>query len=66
MFELERQEETVYQIGLDVPRTFPNIEDPSFTEKLSRVLIAYSLRNPKIGYPLSLFLYFIPLFCGLF
>jgi len=50
LFELPRQEETVYQIKLDVPRTFPNIEDPSFNEKLGQVLIAYSLRNPKLGY----------------
>lgn len=42
------------QIKLDITRTVPAVEDPIFIEKLGKVLTAYSIRNPKLGYPLLL------------
>ena len=44
-------EDTVGQIKLDVTRTVPAVEDPVFVERLTRVLTAYSIRNPTLGYP---------------
>jgi hypothetical protein len=43
---------TVANIDLDLHRTFPeNIlcQSPDFRDKLRRILIAYSIRNPSVG-----------------
>jgi hypothetical protein len=43
----------VHAIDLDIPRTFPNavvIQQRSVLEKLRRILLAYAMRNPSIGY----------------
>jgi Ca2+-binding EF-hand superfamily protein len=45
-----RKEETLAQIAQDVNRTFPALGTRVFIERLSRVLTAYSIRNPKLGY----------------
>jgi len=37
-------------IHLDVDRTFPGYESCDFERKLGKVLVAYSLRNPQLGY----------------
>ena len=41
----------VYEIGLDIPRTFPEEEDSKYLRKsLNNVLKAISIVFPKIGY----------------
>jgi len=51
LFLLETmQAETQAQISQDVNRTFPGLGKPKFIDKLTRVLTAYSLRNPRLGY----------------
>eukprot|EP00026_Physarum_polycephalum_P004525 Phypoly_transcript_04546.p1 GENE.Phypoly_transcript_04546~~Phypoly_transcript_04546.p1 ORF type:complete len:598 (+),score=80.00 Phypoly_transcript_04546:350-2143(+) len=50
LFTMRKNEDIVAQIKLDVTRTVPAVEDPVFIEKLTRVLIAYSIRNPRLGY----------------
>ena len=42
-----------YQIGLDLERTFPEIEEftlKPMLEKLRNILFAYTKRNPTVGY----------------
>eukprot|EP00026_Physarum_polycephalum_P004232 Phypoly_transcript_04249.p1 GENE.Phypoly_transcript_04249~~Phypoly_transcript_04249.p1 ORF type:complete len:606 (+),score=54.11 Phypoly_transcript_04249:73-1890(+) len=45
-----RKAETLAQIAQDVNRTFPVLGKKGFIDRLSRVLTAYSIRNPKLGY----------------
>lgn len=43
----------VYQIKVDLPRTFPDEEffrNSNIIKSLENVLIAYTIRNPTIGY----------------
>ena len=42
-----------HQIEVDLQRTYPNepfFEDQEVIDKLRRVAIAYTVRNPEIGY----------------
>jgi hypothetical protein len=50
LLELQKRADLVDQISQDVTRTFPGLADQFFIDKLSRVLIAYSIRNSKLGY----------------
>jgi len=42
--------EVVRQIGLDVPRTRPDQLGPADREALRRILLAYSAKDPEVGY----------------
>jgi Ca2+-binding EF-hand superfamily protein len=50
LLQMERRQDYTHQIELDVIRTFSSIRDPTFSEKLTRVLMAYANRNPSLGY----------------
>lgn len=42
---------SIYEIGLDIPRTFPEEEDtPVLRKSLNNVLKAISIVYPKVGY----------------
>lgn len=42
---------SVYEISLDIPRTFPEEEDSKVLRKsMNNVLKAISIRYPKVGY----------------
>jgi hypothetical protein len=43
----------ISQIEVDIPRTFPEEEEfnnPDMLQSLKNVLVAYTVRNPNIGY----------------
>ena len=42
--------ESIYQIDADLSRTHVEEENEEYNAKLRRVLVAYSLHNPSIGY----------------
>jgi hypothetical protein len=61
----EKNEKYAHSIEKDVGRTF-GITDPSFAERLARVLHAYANHNPTVGYQCLNFFFFFSFFCFLF